>query len=92
MNLTAPSDLPTRLAGRWQRVRERLAAIPDSLLAKHPRAVETLPRVAICSEFALTTLLRHPEPCWNAWRTANRSPRNAWRSGSASATAPRPRR
>ena len=61
MNLTAPSDLPTRLAGRWQRVRERLAAIPDSLLAKHPRAVETLPRVAICSEFALTTLLRHPE-------------------------------
>ena len=61
MNLTAPSDLPTRLAGRWQRVRERLAAVPGDLLAGHPRAVETLPRVAVCSEFALTTLLRHPE-------------------------------
>ena len=61
MNLTAPPDLPTRLAGRWQRVRERLAAIPENLLDEHPRVVETLPRVAICSDFALTTLLRHPE-------------------------------
>ena len=61
MNLTAPSDLPRHLIGRWQRVRERLAAIPEALLAEHPRAAETLPRVAICSDFALTTLLRHPE-------------------------------
>ena len=61
MNLTAPSDLPRHLAGRWQRVRERLAAIPEALLAEYPRAAETLPRVAICSDFALTTLLRHPE-------------------------------
>ena len=61
MNLTAPSDLPRYLAGRWQRVRERLSAIPDSLLAEHPRVAESLPRVAICSDFALTTLLRHPE-------------------------------
>ena len=61
MNLTAPPDLPTRLAGRWQRVGERIAAIPENLLAEHPRAAETLPRVAVCSDFALTALLRHPE-------------------------------
>jgi len=60
MNLTAPSDLPPHLAGRWQQVRERLAAIPDDLFAEHPRAADALPRVAICSDFALTTLIRHP--------------------------------
>ncbi len=61
MDLTAPTDLPPQLAGRWQHVGERLAAIPDDLLAEHPRAAETLPRVAICSDFALTTLIRHPQ-------------------------------
>ena len=61
MNLTAPSDLPPQLIGRWQRVSERLDAIPDHLFAEHPQAAETLPRVAVCSDFALTTLLRHPQ-------------------------------
>ena len=61
MKLTAPTDLPPQLLGRWQHVRERLAAMPDELFAEHPRAAETLPRVAICSDFALTTLIRHPE-------------------------------
>ena len=61
MKLTAPPDLPPLLIDRWQHVGERLAAIPDHLFAVHPRAAETLPRVAICSDFALTTLIRHPQ-------------------------------
>lgn len=61
MNLTAPTDLPLQLIGRWEHVSERLSAIPDHLFAEHPRAAETLPRVAICSDFALNTLVRHPQ-------------------------------
>ncbi len=60
MNFTAPADLPPQLSDRWRRVEDRLAALPGDLLAGHPRAAETLPRVAVCSDFALATLLRHP--------------------------------
>ncbi|WP_428103294.1 bifunctional [glutamate--ammonia ligase]-adenylyl-L-tyrosine phosphorylase/[glutamate--ammonia-ligase] adenylyltransferase [Candidatus Rariloculus sp.] len=60
MNLTPPPDLPPPLEDRWHRVQERLRALPDDTFGPYPRAAETVARVAVCSDFVLSTLLRQP--------------------------------
>ena len=61
VNLTKPKHLPSALDKRWQRVRERLDALPDALFESCPGAAHTVARVALCSEFVLGTLERQPE-------------------------------
>ena len=61
MNLNPPPNLPSPLEDRWRRVEERLQALPGDVFEPYPRAAETVARVAVCSEFVLTTLLRQPE-------------------------------
>ena len=61
MNLTTPTNLPSALDKRWQRVRERLETLPEDVLDRCSGAAETVARVSLCSEFTLGTLLRQPE-------------------------------
>jgi len=56
-----PADLPTSLSLRWEQVAARLADLPPSSLKDLPVAAATLARVAVCSDFALSVLLRQPE-------------------------------
>ena len=61
MNLNPPPNLPSPLEDRWHRVEERLQTLPGDVFEPYPRAAETVARVAVCSEFVLTALLRQPE-------------------------------
>jgi len=53
-----PTDLPASLNGRWQQVAERLAELPGDMLSPDSPAARTVSRVAVCSDFVLSTLLR----------------------------------
>ena len=61
MNLPPPPDLPADLTDRWTLVASRLGELPAGRLTSCPRVAETVSRVAVCSNFALSTLLRQPE-------------------------------
>ena len=80
VNLTPPPDLPSLLEDRWRRVEERLRALPHDVFGPHPRAAETVARVAVCSDFVLTTLLRQPEALLS--RLADDQPLSAEQSSS----------
>lgn len=60
MNPTPPPDLPSDLVDRWTHVAGRLSELPAGMLTELPAAEETLSRVAVCSDFVLSTLLREP--------------------------------
>jgi [glutamine synthetase] adenylyltransferase / [glutamine synthetase]-adenylyl-L-tyrosine phosphorylase len=66
--LEPPTDLPTSLSLRWEQVAARLSELPPGVLDDHPLAAATLPRVAVCSDFALSVLLRQPEKLINRLR------------------------
>jgi glutamate-ammonia-ligase adenylyltransferase len=56
-----PEDLPVSLAGRWEQVAARLAELPEGVLRDSSDFESTVGRVAVCSDFVLTILLRHTE-------------------------------
>lgn len=57
MKFVAPKNLPAALADRWQTVEQRLADFDGPA---PPEVLDTLPRVALVSDFVLAALLRQP--------------------------------
>ena len=60
VNLTPPPDLPAELTSRWRHIAGRLNELPADAFSDCPAAARSVSRVALCSDFVLSTLLREP--------------------------------
>ena len=60
MNVKPPANLPASLEAHWSQIAPRLSDLPADVFADSPDALDSVSRVAVCSDFVLATLLQQP--------------------------------